>query len=317
MSTGASALADGARTLLFGEVDPRLRATWRLLLAVPVLPVIGLLLALLMASLGLSGPIPGGPVQGVLFLGFLLVWARYVDRRPLSDYGVAASAAWLRQLVVGFVAVVAVWACWHVVAASMGWMHVEWAPTAPQGTPWVGVVGMGGSLLVNTWVQDAVFFAIVLATAAQGFRCRGMAPARAVLAGWLVGTVFFTLIHGTPTLGDLAGTAVGGAVFGLLYVHTGSLPLTIGVHWGASYAAGTVFASAAMADSAVSVFRVTAQVAWIESHATAIVLYASTYLLLVGWLWLSGGEVAVETDVARWTRRVPESEAPGDGDGQD
>lgn len=73
-----------------------------------------------------------------------------------------------------------------------------------------------------------------------------------MLGGWLVGVLFFTAIHGTPTVIDAASTALGGAVFGLLYVHTGELAATIGVHWASSFAAGPLFADPERARAVVT-----------------------------------------------------------------
>lgn len=303
MSAGNPSMADHLRHVVFGDVDPRIRATWRFLLAWPLLPLVGALVALVMPVLGLAGMIPGGPVQGLVFLGLLLLWARFIDRRPLSDYGVAASASWGRDLLVGFVVVVGVWGAWHALAASLGWMRIGWALSAPTGSAGLRLVGVLVSLAINTWVQDVVFFGIVLVTAAQGIRSRGVDPRRAVLGGWLAATLFFTAIHGTPTMLDFLGTLAGGAVFGLLYVHTGDLALTIGVHWGSSYAAGSLFQRASVAEQSVSLFQVTELGPLAKGMGVPMVLYPATYLGLVVWLWWRDGEVSIETGLAEWTRR--------------
>lgn len=296
-------LAGRLRWLVVGRGDGRLRATWRFVLAWPLLPAVGAVVAAVMPALGLSGLIPGGPLQGLVFLGLLVPWARYVDRRPLADYGVAASRRWVVDLAVGFLAVVGVWGGWHAFAAAAGWMHLE---TAVAGSPGSLLYGLGGrwvSLAVNTWVQDVAFFAIVLASAAEGLHSRDVSPAGAVLGGWAVAVLFFTAIHDTPTALDAVATAVGGAVFGLLYVHTGELALTIGVHWGASYAAGTLFASPALARDATVVFEVSRALPGEVGGAARLLLYAVTYLVLLGWLHLARGGVTVETGLAQWVGR--------------
>lgn len=66
-------------------------------------------MALVMPVLGLSGMIPGGPIQGIVFLGMLVLWARVIDRRPLAEYGVSLSAAWAQRRLLGFAVVVGVW----------------------------------------------------------------------------------------------------------------------------------------------------------------------------------------------------------------
>lgn len=291
------------RWAIFGVDDPRIRATWRFLLAWPLLPLVGAVVALAMPLLGLSGMIPGGPLQGIVLLVMLVPWSRYVDRRPLSDYGVSASGSWVLNLLVGLLATVGVWGAWHALGHWVGWIQVELSVTAPQGSVAFGLGGALVSLAINSWVQDVVFFAIVLASAAEGFRSRGVDSGRAVLGGWLVGILFFTVIHGTPTVLDFVATAVGGALFGLLYVHTGELALTIGVHCGASYAAGTLFAAPARADVAPSVFRVTESLPLDVGGEVRILLYLATYLVLVGWIRVSRGDVGIETGIAEWVGR--------------
>lgn len=215
----------------------------------------------------------------------------------------SATASWALNLLVGFAVVVGVWGGWHLLASSLGWMRIEWSLTAPRGSVGLGLVGALVSLAINTWVQDTVFFGIVLVGAAQGLRSRGVEPPRAVVGGWLVGAFFFTAIHGTPTLLDLAGTLAGGLVFGMLYVHTGDLALTIGVHWGSSYAAGSIFLRPSMARGAASVFQVTELGPLAKGMEVPMVLYPATYLLLVGWLRFYEGEVSVEAGLAEWTER--------------
>ena len=288
------------RRAAIGTETTRLRATWRVLLAVPLLPLVGLLAARVQAAIGLRGMVAGGPVQGIIFLGLLVAWAALVDRRPISDYGVTASRRWVADLGVALLAGLAVWTAWHVLAASLGWFDLAAGP-ALDGDEVAGVVGVFPSLAINTWVQDVVFFAIVLAVAAEGFHARGVGRHRAVLGGWLVGVLFFTAIHGTPTVIDAASTALGGAVFGLLYVHTGDLAATIGVHWASSFAAGPLFADP---ERARAVVHVTGTVPGVDPMAPALVLYPVTYLLVVGWLRVSRGHVGVDPSLATWTERT-------------
>lgn len=306
MSGGTTAVTNRVRAVFWGVDEQRLRATWRFLLAWPLLRVVGVLVGLVMPVLGVSGMIPGGPLQGVIFLGMLLVWARFVDRRPLSDYGVSATRSWLVTLLVGFTVVLAVWSSWHALAASLGWTRIELSLTAPRGSIVFSLAGTMVSLAINSLVQDLVFFAIVLQGAAEGFRSRGLDSRRAVVGGWLVGILFFTVIHGMPGPVDVLAHAVGGAVFGALYVHTDDLALTVGVHWGSSWAAGHLFAGSAMAGQFPSLFTVTKLQPGIRGLWVSIPLYLVTYLLLVGWLLWRRGDLTIETDVAEWVEREGE-----------
>jgi len=294
-----AAVTHHVKTVLWGGDEQRLRATWRFLLAWPLLPVVGVLLGVIMPVLGVSGMIPGGPIQGVIFLGMLVVWAGFVDRRALSNYGVSASPSWMKSLLV----VLAVWGGWHTLAASLGWIRIELSFTSLTGSVVVGLVGTMVSLAINSLVQDLVFFAIVLQGAAEGFRSRGLEPRRAVIGGWLVSILFFAVIHGMPGPVDVLAHAVGGAVFGALYVHTDDLALTVGVHWGSSWAAGHLFAGPAMAPQFPSMFEVTTLQPGVRGLWVSIPLYLVTYVLLVGWLRWRRGAVTIETDIAEWIKR--------------
>lgn len=303
MSGDENGLTTRLRSLVFGRDDPRLRATWRVLLAWPLLPLVGTLVGLTMPVLGLRGMIPGGPMQGLFMLGILLLWARVIDRRSLADYGVSLSTTWLSRLLLGFAVVVGVWSFWRGIAVSMGWMRIEWSMAAPQGEVGFRLVGALLSLAINTWVQDVVFFGIVLVAAAEGLRSREVGPRRAVLGGWLVAAAFFTAIHGTPTVLDFLGTVVSGLVFGLLYVHTSDLAFTIGVHWGSSYAAGFIFPRVSIARQGPSIFQVTELGPLAKGMEVPLVLYPASYLLLVLWLRVASDGLSIDTALAEWTKR--------------
>jgi len=73
-----------------------------------------------------------GPLQGLFMLLILLPWARYIDRRPLSEYGVSANRSWVGHLLGAFVIVVGVWSVWHALAASLGRMRIDASMTGPQ-----------------------------------------------------------------------------------------------------------------------------------------------------------------------------------------
>jgi len=292
-------IGSGLHSIFFGTNDPRLRATWRFLLACPLLPLVGALVALVMPLIGVAGMIPGGPLQGIVLLAILVPWARYVDRQPLSDYGVSATPSWVLNLLVGFLGTAAVWSIWHATASALGWMQIEVSLTAPQESLAFGLIGTLVSLAINTWVQDVVFFAIILTVAAEGLRGRGVDARWAVVGGWVVGALFFTAIHGTPTVSDFASTLVGGAVYGLLYVHTGSLALTIGAHWGGGYVVTSVFTSEPMVGTFPSVFQVTKSLPGGIEGFVGIALYVATYVVLAGWIKMYHGTVSTDGEISR------------------
>ncbi len=300
------------RAAVWGSHDPRVRATWRVLLAMPLLWVLtgGVLTGNVQAAIESipSGPTPaGGLAQSLLHGGFfavaLVAWARYLDRRPLSDYGVTASGRWLLDLLAGFVAVVVGFGAWFALGSALGSTGLAVSTPYPGGSLLLGLTVLLVALVLHAAIQQLVFFRVVLENAAEGLYGRGVAPARAVVGGLLVAIPFFVGMHGVPTGLRLLDLAVAGAVFGLLYAHTGELALGIGAHLGALYGGNVLFSSTAGAAAGPAVFQVTGSLPGVLGvvDAYGFPKMVVAYLVLVGWLrWRRGG-LAIEAGIARWT----------------
>lgn len=300
--TRAAELTGHLRALVVGEDDPRLRALWRVLLATPLILVAGAISRTIAAALGVAGWMPVGLLQATAFAILLVAWARYIDRREVRDYGLSASPRWAVDAIVAFGAIVVAQSVWHGVGDTLGWTSVAVAGTPPDGSLAAGLAAAFVGIGVNVWVQETAFFGLVLRNAAEGLHARELSARHAVLGGWVVGAVYVAAIHG-GTL-QRPGLFIAGAFFGLLYVHTGSLALPVGFHFGVNYTGGWVFAPASAAAERTTVFAVS------ESHALfsalsgpAIPQMAIGYLLVVGWLRLRGEPVGVVENIARWTPR--------------
>jgi hypothetical protein len=295
--------------VLRGEEDPRLRATFRALVAVPVVTV--LLTPLSGQFAGVVVP-PGTPkvgamavvgvFQAALVAGLLVVWARYVDRRPVGEYGLSATPEWALDLAVGFGAVLVGHAVWYGLGVSVGWTEVTLAPSAGGGALAVGLVALLVAFGLNVWVQETVFVAVPLRNAAEGLATRGVTHRRAVLAGWVFATLLFAWVHGRTGLATWINLLVALGTYALLYAHTGELALPVGVHLGVNYLGGAVFTSG---DATVSVFRVTESIGGLAGSVSGgrLPQVLVAYLLLLAWLRWRHGEVAIRTDVAEWTGR--------------
>lgn len=301
----AGAVRSWSGTLLRGETDPRLRATWRVLLAAVVLIPLSEALALLVVGVtGLEGRLPVGVTQATFLAAVLVGWARYVDERPLSEYGVAATPAWTVDLLAGVAAVGIAWGLWFGVGAAAGWTEVTLATSGAGGSIVVGLVVGAVALGLNVWVQDTVFWALVARNAGEGFHARGLAPTHALAGAWLVGVLYFVLAHGPSGLGPVVNLVVGGAVFGLLYLHTGDLALTVGAHLGNNLVSSHVFVGAGRTGDLPALFAVSGGIpgpAMLTELAFPRLVLA--YVLLVGWIRVRKGEVDVDEDLARWSGR--------------
>lgn len=286
-------IAEYLRTGVWGGGEARVRATWRVLLAWPLLWfVMGTIAVTVGGTIVPSGMplstnmLAFGLLQGVFVMVALVPWARYLDRRPLADYGLSVGGSWLLDLLVGFGAVLVGYGLWHAVGSSLGWASVELAVAAPQKPLVLGFGAMLVAVAVNVWVQETVFIGVVLTNAAEGLSTRGMDPARAVIGAWAVAVLLFTVKHRPSDLGRVLNLLVALGVFGLLYVHTGELALSIGVHTGVNYAGNALLVSSSVASSRPTVFHVTNSLSGILGSLSngAIPQLLVAYLVVVVWL---------------------------------
>lgn len=292
------------RSVVFGEADSRVRATWRVLLAMPLLWI--LTGAVLTGNVRSAiGPIPTGQspgsglAQSLLHGGFLLValavWARYLDRQPLSNYGVSVSRAWVRDFLVGFVAVVIGQGVWVGLSSLLGPKTVQVSPSTPDESILFWLVVPFVALVLHAAVQQVVFFRVILKNAAEGLHSRGTNAGRAALAAVPVAVLFFIVMHGSMTPLRVLDLAVVGGIFGLLYLHTGELGLGIGAHFGAFYSGAVVFAVIRVAGS------LSGALGAIDQYGFPKMVVA--YLVVVTWLKSRHGEIPIRTSIAEWNPR--------------
>jgi hypothetical protein len=300
------------RAVVWGTEDPRVRATYRVL--VPMLLSTSLLTPLSQRAATLVIP-PGSPLptamlvtglfQAVLVAAVLVAWARYVDRRSLANYGFSVSGAWVLDLAVAVGAVLVGHALWFAVASPMGWVDVTFSPSAPDGAFAVGFVAVLVALAANVWVQETIFVVLPVRNAAEGLASRGVTPPRAVLAAWVTATLLFTVAHGRSGLGPNLNLLVALGVYALLYVHSGSVASPVGVHLGVNASGGLLFAPPSMVGSMPTVFQVTGTLQGLAGTLSdgRIPQILVGYVLLLAWHRVRTGEVSIRTDLAEWVGR--------------
>lgn len=300
--SGTERVVERVRGVGWGGQDTRVRATWRVLLAMPFLWVLtgGVLAGNLQSAVGVlpgAGATGGGVTQSLLHAGFFLaalgVWARSLDRRPLSAYGVSASPRWVRDGTVGFVAVLVGFGAWRGGTAALGGTSVTVAPSVPQGSVLLGVIAPFVALVLHAAVQQVVFFRVILKSAAEGLHSRGVGAVAAVAGAVPVAVLLFVVMHGQAGPLRLLDLAVAGGIFGLLYLHTGELALGIGAHFGALSGGIVVSAVVGVTGSLSGVPGV------LDQYGFPKMLVA--YVAILAWLRWRRGEVPVRTDIARWS----------------
>ena len=299
MSGVPTTVTDRLRVVVFGQEDTRVRAIWRVLLAMPILWLLtgDVLTANVIAGIFQSvRSTVTGLASSLLHGGFLLlaliVWARYFDREPLSNYGISGSFTWLRDFLIGFVAVVVGHVLWIGVGSVSGGKSVRVSPSTPDESILVWLVVPFVALVLHAAVQQIVFFRVILKNAAEGLHSRGVNARRAVLAAIPVAVVFFIAMHGSTIPLRILDLALAGGIFGLMYLHTGELGLGIGAHFGAFYSGTVVFAVIQVTGSLSGVLGT------IDQYGFPKMVLA--YLVVVAWLLWRHGETPFQYSIARW-----------------
>ncbi|PSQ20061.1 hypothetical protein BRD00_00100 [Halobacteriales archaeon QS_8_69_26] len=308
-------ILDPIRSLLWSTDGPRLRASWRLLLSWGLLFVWSVVAAL---AAGFTKPFWNtfpGPARQILnigvgtavFLALFALFARYVDRRPLSNYGFARSPTWVAELAVGFLAVLVGTALWHALGVVLGWTTLEFVLDTSDVTDVLWLLALLLPWYLSGLTQSLLSVALVTKNAAEGLHARGASLAHAVAGAVVVAFLFFTLRHSPTTATRVLSLVFGGTVFTLLYVHSGNLALSIGALGSANYTNQFVFSNPSggppgdwpevvhLSQSLPEAVDLVAQ-----TNLPALVF---TYLLAVAWLaWRRDG-LAIHPSLAQWRPR--------------
>lgn len=312
-------LPDPLSALLWGENDPRLRASWRVLLSWALLFTWSVVTVRVSAVTQPSWDVLPGPAQQILnisvgtviFLALFALFARYIDRRPLSEYGFTRSPTWVAELAVGFLAVLAGTTLWHALGVVLGWTTLDLTLALEPGnvTTVLWLVALLVPWYFSGLTQSLLSVALVTKNAAEGLHTRGAALGLAATGAVLVALLFFTLRHSPTTATRVLSLVFGGAVFTLLYVHSGNLALSIGALASANYTNRFVFTNTTAggpSGDGLYVFQLSqsfpdAVAVVAETNLPAMLL---TYLIALGWLaWRRNG-IAVDPSLTQWRPRT-------------
>lgn len=318
-TASAARVRSGLRVLLRGREDTRVRATIRVTLAWPVLwfalGTLAVTIAMLVVPAAASLPTRTavtGLLQGAVVAVGLVLWARLLDRRRVSEYGLHLRRDWLLDAAVGFGAVLVGFAAWLSIGAALGWLTVDAAASRPGLPPVAGLAALVVAYLVNAWVQETVFVGVTVTNAAEGLASRDVAPSRAVLGAWVVAVILFAAKHRPSELARARNLLLALGIYGLLYAQSGELALPVGVHGGVNVAGGVVAVSPSIAAERPAVLAVSKSIPWpaLESLSDgAIPPLLVAYLLALGWLaWRRDG-LGLDRRLAEWAGR---DERPAD-----
>lgn len=232
--------------IFINQGEGRPRAGWRLLLQLLMMVFIIGLLAMVSQLIWSTSLI----VYSVLpmLLGVLgSVWAasRLLDKRPLSDYGIDFDTQWRKEALVGAV----------IAAVAVGIIFlIEWA------TGWLAITGYGwqassetsfglgftssllGMLMVGFY-EELFSRGYQVLNLTEGLRYPGIGARGAVVIATLLASSLFGLMHLYNPNASAVSTfniILAGVVLAIPYILTGSLALSVGLHFGWNFTMGGI-----------------------------------------------------------------------------
>lgn len=303
-------------TLLWGTDDTRLRASWRVLLSWGLLftwSVIAARAGALIKPFWNTFPSPGQQILNIslgtgIFLALFLLFARYIDRRPLADYGFTRSPIWLIELAIGFLAVLVATALWHALGVFLGWTTVDLALNPSNLTSILWLLALLIPWYFSGLTQSLLSVALVTKNTAEGLHTRGAPLTHAATGAVIVALLFFTLRHSPTTVTRVLSLVFGGAVFTLLYVHSGNLALSIGALGSANYTNRFIFTNTTAggpAGDGLQLFHLSQSLpdAVTVIARTNLPVMLLTYLFAVGWLTWQRDGPTIHPLLIQWSPR--------------
>jgi membrane protease YdiL (CAAX protease family) len=290
----------------------RVRAFWRVL--VPLLVFLAgsqVVASVIGPRFGMTaGSLLMYSLRAALVVGLLIVWARYVDRRTVSAYGIHFGSDSLQHLLAGLVIGIGIHALALVVFLAGGWVEVT-------GFVNIGAATLPFTLVVLGWTvawvcvgisEELLFRGLFIPNAAEGL---GHLSNRAALIGaWAVSSAVFAVVHFSQVTSPVAflfWSLIGGGLLGTAYVVTGDLALPLGLHIAYNFAGNTLFGLTMVESERVpSVLDLTftgpnaiVGIPGAVNAATVVVGIAAT----LAWVRYRCGGLDPQTDLAAWESR--------------
>jgi membrane protease YdiL (CAAX protease family) len=175
-----------------------------------------------------------------------LIAKKWLDKRPLRDFGFRFKRAWWRDFGVGLlIGAISIGLIFAFSLAS-GWVKITgtFQPTSYGSSLWVGLLAYGVVFIFVGIYEEMLFRGYILRNLAEGLRGKFLNPKAALLAAYIISSVMFGLWHFSNPNSSLTSTVVlmvGGLDLGLAFILTGELALSIGIHMTYDFFLGNVF----------------------------------------------------------------------------
>ncbi|CAN5564261.1 type II CAAX endopeptidase family protein [soil metagenome] len=176
----------------------------------------------------------------------LWIAGRFLDHRPVKDFGLHLNGGWWLDLAFGLALGAVLMSGVFLVEILFGWVRVEDTfESSLPGTPFWIALALPVVLFLCVGIYEELFSrGYQLLNMAEGLNYPSLGPRGAVVAAWIISSSIFGLVHlGNPnaTLLSAFNIALAGLLLGASYILTGQLAIPIGLHITWNFFQGTVF----------------------------------------------------------------------------
>lgn len=227
--------------------DRRLRAGWRIVnqLILFILLVVGLMLAKSFLVAG-SFKLLDALLMGTAGLGSVWIAARTLDRRPVTDFGLAWNSRWKQDLGAGLALGAIAMTLIFVIEWVFGWISIsgfgwERSSAVPY---YLWFLSYLLAMLIIGFYEELIFRGYQIFNMAEGLHSSttGITTASAIAVA--ISSIIFGLLHaGNPnaSLISTVNIVLAGVMLAVPYLLTGSLAISIGIHISWNFFQGGLF----------------------------------------------------------------------------
>lgn len=292
--------------------EGKIRASWRVL--IPILLAIVIIRGAWEIGLLTALPSVFVEIMGMVLAIVIVLWvgSRWIDHRPIKDYGLDIDRHWWTDLVWGFcIGVFVVGLAW-IINIGLGWSTLDSTFSGAVGPfaivfPIILVV----IILTSLW-EEIVFRGVFITNATEGLNKIGVSSYSSVISAWMLSTVAFTSMHlifpdplipaGVPLFVMIVVWTVGGATLGLAYVLTGSLATPIGLHTAYNLMRTVVIGDAAPPlDEFPAFLRLEMDFPglWETMRGFEFPMYFVVIVAIILWAYLIQGEISIDKSLLK------------------
>ncbi|TYP93789.1 hypothetical protein LX73_1500 [Fodinibius salinus] len=232
--------------IILNNNENRARAGWRLLLQI-------ICMVLLVGIVTLAMPFTQNDTLKVIsilpqFLGVIAsLWiaARFFDKRRWQEYGLSFNAQWFLDAFAGAVIAAAAVAVIFLVEWYLGWIIITdygWNTTSEISFT-TGMISSLGAMLMVSFYEELFSRGYQILNLTEGLQYPQLGERGGVAIAVLLSSSLFGILHFFNPSASATSTGniiLAGIVLALPYILTGSLALSVGLHFGWNFTLGAI-----------------------------------------------------------------------------